>query len=77
MTKFLALVLFSVLVPVVIHGRLWKNVLDDVLVQLLLGVAVVVCPRHPQALGRLDDHDSNNTSTWDHVCVQDHHDLAL
>ena len=71
-----ALVLFAVLVPVVIHGRIWKNVLDDVLLQLLLGVAAVVCPRHPHALERLGD-DSNNTSTWDHACVENHHHLAF
>ena len=67
------LILFSVLVPVLIQARFWKNfvLLDDVMYQVALGVAVVVCPRHPLALERRLMNDYNS-STWDHFCVDDY-----
>ena len=65
-----ALLFFAILVPVVIHGRLFKTMLDDVALHVFWGVAAVMCPPHPRALVVMDDASA---TPWQHVCVQDHH----
>ena len=87
MVKLSALLFFAVLVPVVLmcdsrFGSV-QNTLQDVVHLVVWGMAVVVCPPHPQAAAMATtshyETDNYKEDRWGqhfrHVCVHDHHDF--